>query len=135
SSPIMKFTSFVTGLFASAVAVSAAPVELPTRDVWAPKVLYPHAGTASVWTSGQRHNVTWDLSSKPAQITNNNGFILLRTGNIETPVVVGHGFRLTDGRVEITVPDVVTRDDFGLVLFGDSGNWSDQFKINGVISE
>lgn len=77
----------------------------------------------------------------------------MRTGNIETPVVVGHGFKLTDGRVEITVPDVVTRDDFSLVceytspsqsielvlipgvVFGDSGNWSDQFKINGVISE
>ncbi|KAI0812588.1 hypothetical protein BC629DRAFT_946967 [Irpex lacteus] len=130
----MKFTSIVSALFASAVAVSAAPVELPTRDVWAPKVLYPHAGT--VWTSGQRHNVTWDLSTKPAQITNNDGaFLLLRTGNIETPVVVGHGFKLTDGRVEITVPDVVTRDDFSLVLFGDSGNWSEQFTINGVISD
>ncbi|KAI0086237.1 hypothetical protein BDY19DRAFT_895338 [Irpex rosettiformis] len=128
----MKFLSIVSALLASAVAVSAAPVEHPARDVWTPKILYPRAGT--VWYSGQRHNVTWDLSTKPAQITNNDGaFILLRSGEIETPVVVGHGFKLTDGRVEVTVPDVMTRDDFSLVLFGDSGNWGDQFTIKGVI--
>ncbi|KAI0761427.1 hypothetical protein BC629DRAFT_1261947, partial [Irpex lacteus] len=99
------------------------------RDVWTPKLLYPHAGT--VWYSGQRHNVTWDLSSKPVNITNNNGFILLRTGNIETPVVVGHGFKLTSGRVEVTVPDVMTRNDYSLVLFGDSGNFGPTFTIKG----
>ena len=27
------------------------------RDVYSPRVLYPHTGT--VWYSGQRHNVTW----------------------------------------------------------------------------
>lgn len=52
----MKFTSVVAALFTAAVAVTAAPV-LEQRDVWAPKILYPHAGT--VWNSGERHNVTW----------------------------------------------------------------------------
>lgn len=52
----MKFTSIVPALFAAAVA-SAAPVEHKARDVWDPKLTYPHAGT--VWFSGQTHNVTW----------------------------------------------------------------------------
>ena len=57
-----------------------------------------------------------DLSSQPAQITNNNGFILLRQGGVETTLVVGHGFLLTDGHTEVTVPDVLgTRDDYSLV--------------------
>lgn len=56
-----------------------------------------------------------DASNPPKQITNNNGFIVLRSDGIETSVVVGHGFLLTDGRVEVTVPDVITRDDWSLV--------------------
>jgi hypothetical protein len=54
---IMKFMTLLSTLFAAAAAVSSAPTELAARDVWAPKILYPHAGT--VWYSGQRHNVTW----------------------------------------------------------------------------
>lgn len=76
----------------------------------------------------------------------------MRTGNIETPVVVGHGFKLTSGRVEVTVPDVITRNDYSLVceyprfldivsvivanlllVFGDSGNFGPTFTIKGVI--
>ncbi|KAI0685043.1 hypothetical protein BC835DRAFT_1386245 [Cytidiella melzeri] len=111
----MKFTSTVSTLFvfAAAIIVSAAPLSQPTRDVWDPKVLYPHAGT--VWNSGERHNVTWDLSQKPAQITNPSGFVVLRSAGIETPVVLAHDFLLTDGRVELTVPEVFSRDDFSLV--------------------
>ncbi|KAI0086234.1 hypothetical protein BDY19DRAFT_862356, partial [Irpex rosettiformis] len=97
------------------------------RDVWTPRVLYPHSGT--VWYSGQRHNVTWDLSSQPGEITDTIGFLLLRVGTSETPVIVGYNFPLVNGRVEITVPDVLSGDDYSLVLFGDSGNWSEEFTI------
>lgn len=89
-----------------------------------------------------------ETASRPVNITNPNGFILLRTGEIETPVLVAHNFDLRKGRVEITVPDVMTRDDFSLVcesnsprllketsdfasVFGDSGNWGEQFTIQG----
>ena len=40
------------------VVGAALPVQAGAkRDVFVPPVLYPHAGT--VWTKGQRHNVTW----------------------------------------------------------------------------
>ncbi|KAI0083734.1 hypothetical protein BDY19DRAFT_858495, partial [Irpex rosettiformis] len=100
-------------------------------DVWAPAILSPKSG--DVWASGQTQNVTWDLSSQPAQITNNNGFILLRSSGAGTPVVLAHDFLLTDGSVEITVPDVLTRDDYGITLFGDSGDIVDGITINGVV--
>lgn len=53
----MQFLSIVSALLAAAATASAAPFAPQARDVWAPKITYPHAGT--VWKSGQRHNVTW----------------------------------------------------------------------------
>ncbi|GJE98815.1 hypothetical protein PsYK624_150520 [Phanerochaete sordida] len=127
----MIFTHIVSsallGLLASAGLSAAAPVE--SRDVYAPKVLYPHAGT--VWYSGQRHNVTWDNSDPPKSISN-RAFIVMRQDVFFIPVVLAHDFDLRAGRVEVTVPDVVT-GNFSIVLFGDSGNWGETFTINGVI--
>ena len=54
----MKFSAIATFLLGAASSLAltgAAPLE--KRDVYAPPVLYPHAGT--VWYSGQKHNVTW----------------------------------------------------------------------------
>ncbi len=49
---------------ASTVLGAAIPAEtLEKRDVFVPPVLYPHKGT--VWTKGQRHNVTWYVSVLP----------------------------------------------------------------------
>ena len=53
----MKFTTISSLLLAAVTAVVAAPLAEEKRDVYDPKVLYPHAGT--VWYSGQTHNVTW----------------------------------------------------------------------------
>ncbi|KAI0672632.1 hypothetical protein C8Q78DRAFT_1068209 [Trametes maxima] len=103
---------------------------LEKRDVFVPPVLYPHAGT--VWNSGQRHNVTWDLSNAPVNITNSIGTILLRKGDLSTPVVLANGFDILLGRVEVTVPWLLTGSDYSLVLFGDSGNFSPEFTINGL---
>ncbi|EKM56246.1 uncharacterized protein PHACADRAFT_253270 [Phanerochaete carnosa HHB-10118-sp] len=127
----MMFTKAVAALFLSALAQTgmtyAAPLE--KRDVYSPPVLYPHTGT--VWYSGQTHNVTWDNSNPPTSISN-RAFILLRQGNSELPVVLAHDFDLRAGRVEVEVPDVIT-GNFSIVLFGDSGNWSEDFLINGPI--
>lgn len=59
----MKVTAALATIFIGAASLlasaNAAPTEekLAARNVWAPRMLYPHAGT--VWKSGQRHNVTW----------------------------------------------------------------------------
>ncbi|KAJ6582367.1 hypothetical protein B0H19DRAFT_877952, partial [Mycena capillaripes] len=102
---------------------------LTPRDVYVPPVLYPHDGT--VWTVGQRHNVTWDNSDPPVNITNKVGRIMLRKGGLTTPVILEENFSILLGRIEVTVPWVLDGSDYQIVLFGDSGNFSPLFTING----
>ncbi|CDO70316.1 hypothetical protein BN946_scf184843.g5 [Trametes cinnabarina] len=114
------------GIFAN--LASAVPVaEVEKRDVYDPHVLYPHAGT--VWYKGQRHNVTWDTSDHPVNITNYLGRIMLRKGLIATPLILEENFDILLGRIEVTVPWVTPGDDYSLVLYGDSGNFSPMFTI------
>ena len=57
----MKFATSITAILATAASlVAAAPTIVEERDVWTPKLTYPHNGT--VWKSGQRHNVTWSVA-------------------------------------------------------------------------
>ncbi|KAH9928444.1 uncharacterized protein BXZ73DRAFT_102286 [Epithele typhae] len=107
-------------------SASASPIA-EKRDVFVPPVTYPHAGT--VWHSGQTHHVTWDTSAAPVNITNKVGRIYLRFHGITTPLILAENFNILDGRVKVTVPLVDDRDDYGIVLFGDSGNFSPQFTI------
>ncbi|THH18121.1 hypothetical protein EW146_g2815 [Bondarzewia mesenterica] len=129
----MKFTNtlahftllFLVSLFA---LVAAAPVALVPRDVYVPAVLYPHRGT--VWKVGNHHNVTWDVSNPPAQITNSIGSIYLRKGELtDMNHTLASGFSILLGRIEVQVPDVVPGIDYSIVLFGDSGNFSPRFTI------
>ncbi|KAL7283839.1 hypothetical protein ACG7TL_003279 [Trametes sanguinea] len=122
---LLFFTLF--GMFSNLAA--AVPVaELEKRDVYDPPVLYPHAGT--VWYKGQRHNVTWDTTNHPVNITNKFGRIMLRKGLIPTPLILEENFDILLGRIEVTVPWVTPGDDYSLVLYGDSGNFSPMFTIN-----
>ncbi|KAF7973330.1 hypothetical protein HWV62_15587 [Athelia sp. TMB] len=106
-----------------------AALPLDRRDVYAPHVLYPHNGT--VWQMGSRHNVTWDTTSPPSQITNPNGQIYLRRGDttiLKTPLA--SNFSILAGHVEIALPpNLPAGNKYRIVLFGDSGNWSDEFEI------
>ncbi|KAJ7483990.1 hypothetical protein B0H11DRAFT_1658172, partial [Mycena galericulata] len=96
------------------------------RDVFVPPILYPHAGT--VWYSFQYHNVTWDTTGAPADISN-EALLLLAKGGVEAPFILAEGFDLRLGRVTIQVPYVFAGADYQLVLFGDSGNLSPVFTI------
>ncbi|KAK0482756.1 hypothetical protein IW261DRAFT_1362940 [Armillaria novae-zelandiae] len=126
----MNFTSLLFAFVSMFTLVFAIPVNLDKRDVFVPPILYPHSGT--VWTINQLHNVTWDTSNAPVNITNSRGIILLRKENRATPLILAEGFDIRLGRFEITVPWVVQGDDYSLVLFGDSGNWSENFTITGA---
>ncbi|KAF7795318.1 hypothetical protein EIP86_006474 [Pleurotus ostreatoroseus] len=118
--------TFVLFFLAIAAVVSALPVAV--RDVYAPPITYPHAGT--VWTVGQRHNVTWDTTNPPKQITNSIGQIILAKNGIEDwSAPLAANFSILLGRIEVTVPDVESGTDYSLVLFGDSGNYSPEFTI------
>ncbi|KAJ3565449.1 hypothetical protein NP233_g7627 [Leucocoprinus birnbaumii] len=105
--------------------VQAAPIE--QRDVYVPKILTPNGNT--VWKVGEEVEVTWDTSNPPAQITNKIGMILLRQGDLATPLVLAGNFNILNGKARFRVPSVLQGSDYSIVLFGDSGNWSDQFTI------
>ncbi|KAF5362387.1 hypothetical protein D9756_002184 [Leucocoprinus leucothites] len=133
----MKFTTSYTtmNLFAffltiftllGSFVVQAAPIE--QRDVYVPKILTPQDG--DTWTVGEEVTVTWDTSNPPTQITNKIGRIVLRKGNLATPLVLAGNFDILNGKATFRVPTVVQGSDYSIVLFGDSGNWSGQFTIN-----
>ncbi|OSC98395.1 hypothetical protein PYCCODRAFT_1439266 [Trametes coccinea BRFM310] len=123
---VFLFFFALFGVFAS-LAAAAPFAEMERRDVFVPPITYPHTGT--VWYKGQRHNVTWDTTNAPVNITNKLGRIMLRKGDITTPVILEDNFDILLGRIEVTVPWVLPDTDYSLVLFGDSGNFSPQFSI------
>ncbi|GJE96378.1 hypothetical protein PsYK624_125740 [Phanerochaete sordida] len=126
----MKFTTALAALALSAAStlVRAAPLQA-ARDVWDPTVTFPTTG--SVLVSGQTYTVTWETADQPAHITNPNGVITLNFGDFGSPLILAKDFDIRDGHADITVPEVYTLSDFSITLWGDSGNWSGQFEIQG----
>jgi len=124
----MKFSlAPVVALFATAI-VQASPLEArKALDVFVPPVTAPVED--AVWHIGSRQLVTWDTKSAPVQITNKIGRIQLRKGELITDTVLAEGFDILDGQHEVIVPNVTSSDDYSIVLFGDSGNYSPQFCI------
>jgi len=120
-------TTFVYLLLTSFLTVLAIPIDLESRDVYVPPVLYPRQGT--VWLVGEHHNVVWDTSNPPVNITNKIGQILLRKADLTTPLILADKFNILLGKIEVTVPWVQDGDDYQVVLFGDSGNFSPKFTI------
>ncbi|KAF7798830.1 hypothetical protein EIP86_010056 [Pleurotus ostreatoroseus] len=73
-------------------------------DVWSPPITSPTA--QSVWPVGSTQNVTWDISGKPAQVTNPNGTIYLaKNGVVDPEAPLATGFPLTDAWHLVTVPE------------------------------
>ncbi|KAI5119392.1 hypothetical protein M0805_005935 [Coniferiporia weirii] len=103
------------------------------RDVWTPAITSPVEG--DIWMAGDTVQVTWSIENPPAQVTNPNGMVVLRTTNgfVQGPGGLAEplagNFSLYDGSVNVQVPDVPSRDDYQVVLFGDSGNESPFFTI------
>ncbi|KAI0363250.1 hypothetical protein BV20DRAFT_170853 [Pilatotrama ljubarskyi] len=106
------FSFALLGIF-SQLAAAHPVAELDKRVVFTPPVLYPHSGT--VWTVGQTHNVTWDVSNPPVNITNKIGRIMLRKDDITTPLILSANFDILLGRIEVTVPWVLPDDDYSVV--------------------
>ncbi|KAG6844711.1 hypothetical protein H0H87_004434 [Tephrocybe sp. NHM501043] len=126
-------TTFIFTILALLSLVASAPID--ARDVYVPPVLYPRAGT--VWKAGSTHNVTWDTSNPPKQITNKNGMIVLAKGDYlvglgkkSSIIRVSHadkhispsesplakGFNILQGRQQVTIPaDTEPGNDYSLV--------------------
>ncbi|KAI0266998.1 hypothetical protein BC834DRAFT_823000 [Gloeopeniophorella convolvens] len=112
---------------------SAASVGVrASKDVIDPHITSPSAG--SVWVVGTTQTVTWDTTGTspsdtpgkielgfivPGQIGENLGIASPLATNID----------LTTGSQQVTVPDVPPGTTYIVVLFGDSGNASEEFTI------
>ncbi|KAF8490207.1 hypothetical protein JB92DRAFT_3010246 [Gautieria morchelliformis] len=128
------YSTITLSILVSAMAcifttVVAAPT-LQLRDVFSPPILVPNAAT--VWFAGQHHNVTWDASNPPKSISNVASIVLKTAVSSDwIPLTLAEGFSLLDGSHEIVVPtNVTSRNDWEIVLFGDSGDVSPAFTIH-----
>ncbi|KAL5524450.1 hypothetical protein ACEPAF_9590 [Sanghuangporus sanghuang] len=105
--------------------------------VYNPLITYPTAGV--VWTVGETKTITWETSEIPEELRNSTGTILLGyneddSENLDIAQPLATGFNLTDGQVNVTVPEKQERSDYIVVLFGDSGNASPEFTIKSAAS-
>ncbi|KZT73867.1 hypothetical protein DAEQUDRAFT_661347 [Daedalea quercina L-15889] len=121
---------------ASAALALAAPASfIPVPDdiiLWSADISSPTI--LSVWDVGSTQTVTWDASKVPQTSANHTGIVLLGysedgSENLDTQTPLASGFLIADGKVDITVPNVTTRSDYIVVLFGNSGNSSPTFTI------
>jgi len=128
----MNFKSFFAIVAAASVVVAVPTVKRSTgstKDVWTPKVTSPKAGDQL--QVGETYTVTWDTSDAPSQITNTQGAIVLRKGQLTTSLVLAGNFPITRGFADVTIPWLLSDEDYTFVLFGDSGNYSPTFSIQG----
>ncbi|KAE9405686.1 hypothetical protein BT96DRAFT_1015411 [Gymnopus androsaceus JB14] len=128
-------TLMISCLFFSFQLARALP--LLVRDVFDPTITSPTAST--VWQSGQTVTVTWDTSNIPSQLSNPIGMVVLGfmanstdSEHLMLDSPLAQNFNISDGSVSFVVPSVVTRTDYIIALFGDSGNISPTFTIDGI---
>ncbi|KAI0081662.1 hypothetical protein K474DRAFT_1259092 [Panus rudis PR-1116 ss-1] len=134
--PTMSFMIQTLAFVFAVFATSAKALPLVSRDVIDPPITSPDAST--VWHVGETQTVTWDTSGipPPANVTNQKGKVVLGflTDDSEHLMIdspLADGFSIFDGKVQVIVPNVPDRTDYIIALFGDSGNISPKFTIQG----
>ncbi|KAF8558329.1 hypothetical protein OG21DRAFT_1382797, partial [Imleria badia] len=105
---------------------------LLSRDVVDPPITSPTANT--IWNVGQTQTVTWQTTGLPVNQTNPSGMLVLgymynNSENLMLNSPLATNLNYSVGQAQITVPNVPTRTDYIVVLFGDSGNASPEFTI------
>ncbi|KAI0340573.1 hypothetical protein BDW22DRAFT_1359959, partial [Trametopsis cervina] len=75
----------------------------------------PSSGPLGPRTRAPLGSMVRDLASPGTHRTRPSCFIVLHSDGIETPIIAAHDSLLTSGRVEVTIPDAITRDDWSLV--------------------
>ncbi|KAF8077668.1 hypothetical protein FPV67DRAFT_7029 [Lyophyllum atratum] len=124
----MQFTSLFATVALSFVSVVSGAAVAPRAvlDVFVPTITSPTADT--IWTMGAVETVTWETNNAPVNISNGASVYLKDYGTLVK------GFDLRSGSVNVTVPylwkSMVNPDTpQRIILFGDSGNESADFKI------
>ncbi|KAL9710938.1 hypothetical protein Ac2012v2_005478 [Leucoagaricus gongylophorus] len=121
------------GVKSLAEASSLRNIRRESNIVFSPHITSPTS--KAIWPMGSVQNVTWETTDLPNEKRKNTGIVMLgylEDGNehldIRHPLATG--FRIDQGYVLITVPRrIAERNDYICVVFGDSGNISQKFKI------
>ncbi|KAI0324497.1 hypothetical protein GY45DRAFT_1331494 [Cubamyces sp. BRFM 1775] len=101
-----------------------------------PRVIDPHSQT--VWTAGKVETVSWDTTGVNVYDGANRplagqillGYLINSTNQyLWADEPLAKGFLLLEKQTQVIVPEVPTGTYF-IALLGDSGNWSQLFKIN-----
>lgn len=143
---VLLSTSFLSSKipFVDAFRVSSGYQRLPDdtissprllrRDVYNPKITNPTVRTT--WVVGSEVTVTWDVSGIPEDHRNMKSRVVLgwiEPGKLDEHLDLEHplaqDFTLAQGQVTFAVPRVQPRDNYIVVVFGDSGNHSPPFSI------
>ncbi|PPQ86329.1 hypothetical protein CVT25_005630 [Psilocybe cyanescens] len=134
----MQLTTFLTTLLVVATAsVVAAPIKGPQElIVFNPPITSPKASAA--WAKGSEQIVRWNTDEIPESRMNSTGIIVLGYAelasssehlDIEHPLATG--FSISQGSMKVVMPtNIPARNDYFVVLFGDSGNRSPKFRIH-----
>jgi len=128
---VLALSAFALSAFVSAAPMPAGPV---MNVVFNPMITSPQA--SNVWATSSVQTITWQTDMIPVEEQNSTGTILLGWVNatsqdehLNVAQPLATGFQLMLGTINVTVPVVPTRDDYIVVLFGDSGNASPKFTI------
>ncbi|KAF8524976.1 hypothetical protein JB92DRAFT_2702652 [Gautieria morchelliformis] len=112
------------------------PAQLNLRTVYDLPITAPRAG--DTFTAGGTTSVAWHTAVLPASGSpSHNGTLVLGfvqsadfSEYLDTEHPLASGFSLQAGAQSVTFPeDLPSRDDYIIVLFGDSGNISPRFII------
>ncbi|KAF8170093.1 hypothetical protein BJ912DRAFT_998335 [Pholiota molesta] len=129
----MFFNTFFTTILLAATAI-AAPLNSPQElIVFNPPITSPKKSVT--WAKGTRQVVKWSTQNIPVQRVNTTGVLLLGfmengSENLDIDHPLASCFPINDGHVTVTIPsDVKSKDNYFIVLFGDSGNKSPIFTI------
>jgi len=114
--------------------VGSVPIDAHELIVFNPKITAPTASAS--WPRGSVQTVSWDTKGIPREIIHNTGVLLLGylendSENLDIDNPLATRFPIMAGSVKVTMPrDIPSRDDYFVVLFGDSGNRSPNFRIH-----
>lgn len=112
---------------------NAAPLSAQSVTVFSPRITSPKA--AILWPRGSIHNVTWDTSNIPREKHGSTGMLMIghyanNSENLDIDHPLATYFSIDKGWVGVTIPqNLPCRDDYFVVLFGDSGNRSPKFRV------